>query len=70
MSSADWQQFCLGVNVLNVFTFLLQNVALWEVGLVHCGICATGPVARCAVVIGSANGLSPVRRLAITRTKV
>ena len=28
--------------VTEMCTFLLQNGALWDMGLVHCGICATG----------------------------
>ena len=28
--------------VTDMYTFLLQNAALWDMGLVHCGICATG----------------------------
>ena len=28
-------------------TFLLQNGALWDMGLVHCEICDTGPLPRC-----------------------
>ena len=27
--------------VTEMFTFLLQNGALWDIGLVHCGVCAT-----------------------------
>ena len=28
--------------VIEMCTFLLQNCALWDMGLEHCGICATG----------------------------
>ena len=28
--------------VTEMCTFLLQNGALWDMGMVHCGICATG----------------------------
>ena len=31
---------------VHVCTFLLQNGALWDMGPVHCGICATGLIDR------------------------
>ena len=38
-------QFCYrNVHTLN---FLLQNGALWDTELVHCGICATGLLPCC-----------------------
>ena len=33
-------------------TFLLQNAALWDMGLVYCGVCATGyKVVKCTLLI-------------------
>ena len=32
----------------NMCTFLLQNGALWGMGLVHCGVCETGPFSTLA----------------------
>ena len=42
--------------VSEMCTFLLQNGAWWDMGLVHCGICATG---QCGSGHGTAAVLLP-----------
>ena len=47
-------------NNMHTCTFMLQNYALWDMGLVHCGVCATGLLCfSCPSAKKHTGGLKP-----------